>query len=243
MCISDEILFEKLCYEFEDNIEESKAYVSSDVIYELRRSAKEYSINVFTSELFSEDSMGDQGVRSDALIEANIRGNFDLLLRNAFISEQLGKYYFENYDEIDKSISHLLDALFLLSLWLGSKIQKRYVVEAGEVEINRRLKEMEDGRVGGRERAKIFLPVKVELIRLLFEKAPYKGWGSIDEAIKVIEGELFTFIEKEAREGSQNHQGDSDKTLLDWGNLDATIYRWIKEDDIIRSVFNAVIMP
>lgn len=243
MCIGDEILFKKLCCEFEDNIEESKEYVSSDVIHELRRSAKEHSINVFTSEPFSEESMGDQGVHSDALVEANIRGNFDLLLRNAFISEQLGKYHFENFNETDKSMSHLLDALFLLGLWLGSKIQKRYVVEGDEVEINRRIKEVEDGRVGGRERAKIFLPVKVELIRLLFEKAPYEGWGSIEEAIKVIEEELFSFIEKGACEGSHNHQGDPEKTILNWDNLDATIYRWIKEDDIIRSVFNTIIMP
>ncbi len=235
----DEMFFEKLCNEFKNNLKESKKYISPSVIHEFRRSAREYSINVFTSETYSEESFGDQGVRSDSLVAANIHGDFDLLLRNAFISEQLGEYCFENYDKPDESISHLLDALFLLSSWVGSKIKERYKVETVEVELNRRLKAREDGGLGGRERAKKYMPVKVELIRLLFEKAPIQGWESVGEAILAIEKGLFKFIviESDMRKSQANYRGD-DNTLLLWDNLHETISRWIKEDEFIKSVFD-----
>lgn len=240
----DEILFERLCDEFDNNIKESKPFIKSEMICEFRRVAREYSINVYSSERYSDESFGDQGIRSNALVEAKIHGNFDSLLRSAFISEQLGKYSFENYDEPNESVSHLLDALFLLNSWLGVKIKERYREETIEIEVNRRLKAREDGRNGGKERAKKFSSVKVELIRLLFEKVPSQGWNSIDEAIKAIEGELFEFIIKEAGGGERPiHYSKAEKILLRWDALDATIYRWIKEDDIIKSVFDEVITP
>lgn len=130
MCKSDRILFEKLCGEFEDNIKHSKIYISPEVIHELRHYARDYSVNVFSNEPYSDESIGNQGIRSNALVEINLHGNVDLLLRDAIISEQLGKYLFDNYDEPDESISHLFDALFLLGLWLGAKIKNRYEVEA-----------------------------------------------------------------------------------------------------------------
>lgn len=243
MCISDKVLFEKLCDEFESNLKESKAYISSDVIHEIRSYANEYSIEVFTSAPYSDESIGDQGIRSNALADANVHGDFDSLLRNAVISEQLGKYSFEHYDDIDKSISHLFDALFLQGLWFGSKIQSRYMIEVGEVEIKKRTKEKEDGRLGGKERAKVFLPIKVELTRLLFEKVPSEGWKSISDAIKVIETELFEFIESESRKGQGgNKGGDADNKYLLWDNLDGTITRWIREDDFIRAAFDSVVI-
>lgn len=238
----DEVLFEGLCDEFDNNIKESTPFIKSEMICEFRRVAREYSINVYSSERYSDESFGDQGIRSYALVEAKIHGGFDSLLRSAFISEQLGKYSFENYGEINESVSHLLDALFLLNLWLGVKIKERYREETIEIEVNRRLKAREDGRNGGKERVKKFSSVKVELIRLLFEKVPSQGWGSIGEAISAIEVELFSFIEIEARKG-KNPTGrcEADNTILLWDNLGETINRWEKEDEVINSVFNAVV--
>lgn len=242
MCKSDELLFERLCDEFDNNIKESKPFIKSEIICEFRRVAREYSINVYSSERYSDESFGDQGIRSDALVEAKIHGDFDSLLRSAFISEQLGKYSFENYGESNESVSHLLDALFLLNSWLGVKIKERYREETIEIEVNRRLKAREDGRNGGKERAKKFSSVKVELIRLLFEKVPSQGWGSVGEAISTIEVELFSFIEIEAGKG-RNPAGrcEAVNTILLWDNLGETINRWEKEDEVINSVFNAVV--
>ena len=244
MCNYDEMLFTRLCDEFENNIKESKGRIDSQMIREFRRYAREYSVSVYDSEPYSDESFGDQGIRSDALVAANLNGDFDMLLRSAFISEQLGKYSFDNYDEPDKSISHLLDALFLLSSWLGLKVKERYNKEVIEIEVNRRLKASEDGKVGGKIRAKKFLPFKVELIRLLFENAPDQGWKSTDEAISAIEVDLFKFIEIEAENGGgQTNHCDFDNTLLLWDNLGVTINRWVKEDEIIKTVFDKVIRP
>lgn len=242
MCKSDEVLFEKLCDEFDNNIKESKTFIKSEMICEFRRVAREYSINVYNSESYSDESFGDQGVRSHALVEAKIHGDFDSLLRCAFISEQLGIYSFENYDEPNESVSHLCDALFLLNLWLGVKLKERFREESIEIEVNRRLKAREDGKEGGKERAKKFLPVKAELIRLLFEKVPSQGWGSVNEAISTIEVELFNFIEIEAGKGKDSTgYCEVNNILLLWDNLGETINRWVKEDEVIKSVFNAVV--
>ena len=242
MCKCDEVLFERLCDEFDNNIKESKPFIKSEMICELRRVAREYSINVYSSALYSDESFGNQGIRSYALVEAKIHGDFDSLLRSAFISEQLGKYFFENYDESNESVSHLLDALFLLNSWLGVKIKEKFREETIEIEVNRRLKAREDGRNGGKERAKKFSSVKVELIRLLFEKVPSQGWESFSEAISTIEVELFNFIEIEAGKG-KNLTGhcEADNILLLWDNLGETINRWVKEDEVINSVFDAVV--
>ncbi|MEM6161935.1 hypothetical protein AAH446_15515 [Erwinia sp. P6884] len=239
----DEILFKRLCDEFDNNIKDSKPFVKSEMICELRRVAREYSINVYSSEPYSDESFGDQGIRSYALVETKIHGDFDSLLRSAFISEQLGKYSFENYDEPNESVSHLLDALFLLNSWLGVKVKERYREETIDIEVNRRLKAREDGRNGGKERAKKFSPVKVELIRLLFEKVPSQGWGSIGEAISIIEVELFNFIEIEMAKGQShaNHH-EADNLILLWDNLSETIHRWVKEDEIVKSVFDSIVL-
>lgn len=242
MCKCDEILFERLSDQFENIVKESKTFIKSETIHEFRRVAREYSIDVYNSEPYSDESFGDQGIRSHALVEAKIHGNFDSLLKSAFISEQLGKYYFDNYDEPNESVLHLLDALFLLNLWLGVKIKERYREESVEIEVIRRLKSREDGSVGGKERAKKFLPVKVELIRLLFEKVPIQRWGSVGEAISTIEVELFNFIEIEAGKGrNPTGHSEADNILLLWDNLSETINRWVKEDEVINSVFNAVV--
>lgn len=242
MCKSDEVLFERLCDEFDNNIKESKPFIKSEMIWEFRRVAREYSINVYNSEPCSDESFGDQGIRSHALVDAKIHGDFDSLLRCAFISEQLGKYSFDNYDEANESVSHLCDALFLLNLWLGVKFKERFREESIEIEVNRRLKVREDGKSGGKERAKKFLPVKVELIRLLFEKVPIQRWDSVGEAISTIEVELFNFIEVEAGKGmNPTVRGEAGNILLLWDNLSETINRWMKEDEVINSVFNAVV--
>ena len=242
MCKCDEIFFERLSDQFEYIIKESKTFIKTETVHEFRRVAREYTINVYNSEPYSDESFGAQGIRSHALVEAEIHGDFDSLLRCAFISEQLGKYSFDNYDEPNESVSHLCDALFLLNLWLGVKVKERFRDESIEVEVNRRLKAREDGKDGGKERAKKFLPVKVELIRLLFEKVPIQGWGSVGEAISIIEIELFKFIEIEA-EKVKNPRGhcEADNILLLWDNLGETINRWVKEDEVINSVFNAVV--
>ncbi|MEN7461131.1 hypothetical protein [Pantoea dispersa] len=244
MCKCDEILFERLSEQFENIIKESKAFIKSETIREFRRVAHEYSTNVYNSEPCSDESFGDQGISSHALVEAKIHGNFDSLLRCAFISEQLGKYSFDNYDEPNESVSHLCDALFLLNLWLGVKVKERFREESIEIEVNKRLKAREDGRDGGKERAKKFLPVKVELIRLLFDKVPSQGWGSIGEAISAIEIELFNFIEINVAKGQGNaNYRKVDNVILLWDNLSETIHRWAKEDEIVKSVFDSVAMP
>lgn len=138
----------------------------------------------------------------------------------------------------------MFDALFLLNLWLGVKVKERYREESVEIEVDRRLKSREDGSVGGKERAKKFLPVKAELIRLLFENVPSQGWESVSEAISAIEVELFDFIEIETGKAKgKNSTGycEVNNILLLWENLGETINRWVKEDEVINSVFNAVV--
>lgn len=241
MCKCDEILFERLSDQFDNIIKESKNFIKSETISEFRRVAREYSINAYDSEPYSDESFGDQGIRSHALVEAKIHGDFDSLLRCAFISEQLGKYSFDNYDEPDESVTHLCDALFLLNLWLGVKFKERFREESIEIEVNRRLKAREDGKGGGKERAKKFLPVKVELIRLLFEKVPSQGWGSVGEAIATIEVELFNFIEIDMAKGKGNvNCHEVDNIILLWDNLSETIHRWVKEDEIVKAVFDSL---
>lgn len=87
---------------------------------------------------------------------------------------------------------------------------------------------------GGKAKAEHYIPVKQEVIRLLYKNAPPDGgWQKRTVAARAIELELMSFVEK--------MKALNEGLDLNEDELSATMVRWAREDSEVRAAFEATV--
>ncbi|MCP9676073.1 hypothetical protein NNC12_20785 [Escherichia fergusonii] len=129
-------------------------------------------------------------------------------------------------ERISDGCKYIQDAMYFYGKWQGSRENKEWAKENEKKEEERRenIKESMDEK---------YMPIKIEIIRLLHKKVPLKKWTSIPKAIAGIQRELELFLENESKDRGSN---------LDSSNLERTIKGWLKKDRYLEFAFSEAVL-
>lgn len=218
-------LFDELNSAYEDRL--------NKLIKKRKISIEKYESNALQ---YLEDRIGDYGsdeflqnsskiLESEFPFEAAICGRFDKYLYLSQCYYYLASVMPDRGRLVD-GCKYLQEALYYCGLWQG----------AGEYEQwnDQKQKDEQDRLENAKEaKGKNNSKIKVEIIRLLECLIPAEGWSNKEEAVKGIEKELWSYIEKLSADGPP---------LLNQDNLPRTVKDWSRNDDAVKHAFAKAII-
>ena len=158
-------------------------------------------------------------------VEAVLQGRFDKYLYISLCYYHLA-FLVSGRERISDGCKYIQDAMYFYGKWQGSRENKEWAKDKEEKEEERRenIKESMDDK---------YMPIKIEIIRILHKKAPLKKWTSIPKAIAGNQRELELFLENEPKDRGSN---------LDSSNLERTIKGWLKKDRYLGFAFSEAVL-
>ncbi|MFP2516513.1 hypothetical protein [Buttiauxella agrestis] len=180
----------------------------------------------YGSEYFLEQST--QFLKSEAdfiRVDTVLQGRFDKYLYLSLCYYHLASVV-AGSGRITDGCKYLQDAMCFYGKWQGSREHKEWVDEKRKIEEER----LENAKERMNEK---YIPIKIEIIRLLHSKTPSEKWISIPKAIAGIQKELELFLKNELKDKASN---------LDASNLERTIKGWLKKDCYLEFAFSEVVV-
>lgn len=92
---------------------------------------------------------------------------------------------------------------------------------------------------GGKAKAALYAPLKVEIIRLLYCNKPNDGWKNMPEALKFIDKDICRFIELNGCPGSTEKKEEELADL--YSRIPRMIRDWSKDDALVKAAFEATV--
>lgn len=177
-------------------------------------------------EYFLEEST--QLLKSEAAsiwVDAVLQGKFHKYLYISLCYYHLARLVSEMGRKSD-GCKYIQNAMYFYGKWQGSREQKEWAENKEKKEKDR----LDNARESMNEK---YVPIKVEIIRLLHSKMPLDKWASVPKAIEGIRRELVLFLENEPENKASN---------LDCNNLERTIKGWIKKDSNLEFAFSEAVL-
>lgn len=157
-------------------------------------------------------------------VDAVLQGKFDKYLYISLCYYHLACLV-SGIGRITDGSKYIQDAMYFYGKWQGSRENKEWAKDKEKKEEER----CENAKKSKEEK---YLPIKFEIIRLLYSKKSLGKYASESKAIEGIEVELVEFLENEPKEISSN---------LDSSNLKRTIKGWLKKDIYLAFAFSEVV--
>ncbi|HDQ4039435.1 TPA: hypothetical protein ACGE8O_002332 [Yersinia enterocolitica] len=158
-------------------------------------------------------------------VDTVLRGRFDKYLYISLCHYHLASVVSDR-GRITDGCKYLQDAMYFYGKWQGSRERKEWDEEKKKKQEER----LENAKEGMNEK---YMPIKLEIIRLLHSKMPLDKWASITKAIAGIQQELELFLQNEPKDKASNLQPS---------NLPRTIQGWVKEDYYLEFAFSEVVV-
>lgn len=157
-------------------------------------------------------------------VDAVLQGRFDKYLYISLCYYHLA-FLVSGRERIIDACNYIQDAMYFYGKWHGSREHKEWAEHKEKTEKDRldNAKESINGK---------YVPIKVEIIRLLHSKMPLNKWSSTTKAISGIQRELEQFLDNESKDKACN---------LNPSNLERTIKEWIKKDGYLKYAFSEVL--
>ncbi|HEY3591076.1 MAG TPA: hypothetical protein VGL07_13575 [Buttiauxella sp.] len=92
---------------------------------------------------------------------------------------------------------------------------------------------------GGKAKAALYAPLKVEIIRLLYCNKPMDGWKSRRDALKSIDKDICRFIELHGCPRISEKKKEEQADL--YSRIPRMIEDWSREDVIVKAAFYATV--
>ncbi|CAM7078743.1 hypothetical protein ENINMA044M2_14300 [Enterobacter intestinihominis] len=157
-------------------------------------------------------------------VDAVLQGRFDKYLYISLCYYHLALLVSAR-ERINDGCKYIQDAMYFYGKWHGSREHKEWAEHKGKKEKDR----LDNAKESINEK---YVPIKVEIIRLLHSKMPLNKWSSTTKAISGIQRELEQFLDNESKDKSCN---------LNPSNLERTIKEWIKKDGYLEYAFSEVL--
>ncbi len=158
-------------------------------------------------------------------VDAVLQGRFDKYLYISLCYYHLA-FLVSGRERIIDACNYIQDAMYFYGKWHGSREHKEWAENEEKKEKDR----LDNAKESMNEK---YVPIKVEIIRLLHSKMPLDKWASVPKAIEGIRRELVLFLENEPQNKASN---------LDCNNLERTIKGWIKKDSILEFAFSEAVL-
>lgn len=219
-----------------DELNDAFGFKLDELKKEGRISTKKYQKDVlrfceereeeYGTEYFLEQSTRFLKSEADFIrVDTVLQGRFDKYLYLSLCYYHLASVV-AGKGRITDGCKYLQDAIYIYGKWQGSREYKELAKETGKTEGKRceNIKESMDEK---------YMPIKIEIIRLLHSKMPSEKWASIPKAIAGIQRELELFLENEPKDKASN---------LDSSNLERTIKGWLKKDRYLEFAFSEAVV-
>lgn len=157
-------------------------------------------------------------------VDAVLQGGFDKYLYISLCYYHLA-FLVSGRERIIDACNYIQDAMYFYGKWHGSREHKEWAEHKGKKEKDR----LDNAKESINEK---YVPIKVEIIRLLHSKMPLNKWSSTTKAISGIQRELEQFLDNESKDKSCN---------LNTSNLERTIKEWVKKDGYLKYAFSDVL--
>ncbi|MFJ3292843.1 hypothetical protein ACIPKK_12580 [Enterobacter asburiae] len=157
-------------------------------------------------------------------VDAVLQGRFDKYLYISLCYYHLALLVSAR-ERINDGCKYIQDAMYFYGKWQGSREHKEWA----EHKVKKEKERLDNAKGSMNEK---YVPIKVEIIRLLHSKMPLDKWSSTTKAISAIQRELEQFLDNETEDKSCN---------LNYSNLDRTIKEWIKKDGYLKFAFSEVV--
>lgn len=157
-------------------------------------------------------------------VDAVLQGRFDKYLYISLCYYHLA-FLVSGRKRIIDGCNYIQDAMYFYGKWHGSREHKEWA----EYKVKKEKDRLDNAKGSMNEK---YVPIKVEIIRLLHSKMPLDKWSSTTKAISGIQRELEQFLDNETKDKSCN---------LNPSNLDRTIKEWIKKDSYLKFAFSEVV--
>ncbi|TQN82076.1 UNVERIFIED_ORG: hypothetical protein FHU00_1512 [Citrobacter freundii] len=158
-------------------------------------------------------------------VDAVLQGKFDKYLYISLCYYHLA-FLVSGRERITDGCKYIQDAMYFYGKWQGSRENKEWAKNKEKNEEERR----ENAKKAKEEK---YLPIKFEIIRLLYSKKPLGKWTSISKAIEDIQQELVLFLKNEPKDKSSK---------LDSSNLGRTIKGWLETDRYLEIAFSEAVL-
>ncbi|HFT5241424.1 TPA: hypothetical protein ACGTP8_002211 [Yersinia enterocolitica] len=158
-------------------------------------------------------------------VDAVLQGKFDKYLYISLCYYHLA-FLVSGRERITDGCKYIQDAMYFYGKWQGSRENKEWAKNKEKNEAERR----ENAKKAKEEK---YLPIKFEIIRLLYSKKPLGKWTSISKAIEDIQQELVLFLKNEPKDKSSK---------LDSSNLGRTIKGWLETDRYLEIAFSEAVL-
>ncbi|MEA5206381.1 hypothetical protein [Enterobacter mori] len=94
---------------------------------------------------------------------------------------------------------------------------------------------------GGKAKAALYAPLKVEIIRLLYCNKPNDGWKNRRDALKSIDKDICKFIDLYGCTGSGSSKKKKEELADLYSRIPRMIEDWSREDSIVKAAFDATL--
>lgn len=157
-------------------------------------------------------------------VDAVLQGKFHKYLYISLCYYHLARLVSERGRKAD-GCKYIQNAMYFYGKWQGSREHKEWA----EHKVKKEKERLDNAKESMNEK---YVPIKVEIIRLLHSKMSLDKWSSTTKAISAIQRELEQFLDNETKDKSCN---------LNPSNLDRTIKEWIKKDGYLKFAFSEVV--
>lgn len=157
-------------------------------------------------------------------VDAVLQGRFEKYLYMSLCYYHLASLMSDR-ERMADGCKYLQFAMYFYGKWQGSREYKEWIEEKVKNEKER----LDNAKESTNEK---YIPVKLEIIRLLSLKKPSGKWGSLAKAIASIQQELELFLKNEPKDKASN---------LDPNNLERTIKGWLKKDRYLEIAFSEAV--